>query len=52
MQKCHQSSFVVKNASIRLQRHNLNALCAKLTAVFAQVVTVTKITCQAEAQDV
>ena len=52
MQKCHQSSLVVKNASVRLQKYNLNALCAKLTAVFAQFVTVTKITCSAAAQDV
>ena len=42
MQQCHQSSIVVKNASVSLQRYTLNALCVKLTAVFAQFVTITK----------
>ena len=52
MQKCHQSNFVVKNASMRLKKYTLNALCVKLTAVFTQVVTLTKTTCPTAAQDV
>ena len=42
MQQCHQSSIVVKNASISLHRYTLNAMCVELTAVFAQFVTITK----------
>ena len=53
MQKCHQSSFnkASKNASIRLQRYILNALCVKLNVVCAQVVTITN-TCPTATQDV
>ena len=47
-----QFSFVVKNASIRLKRYTLNALWEKLTAVFAQVVTITKTTCPSATEDV
>ena len=54
MQKCHQSSFnkASKNASIRLQRYILNALCVKLNVVCAQVVTITNTTCPTATQDV
>ena len=42
-----------KNASIRLQRYTLNALCVKLTVVCAQtVVTLTKTACPTATQDV
>ena len=54
MQKYHQSSFnkASKNASIRLQRYILNALCVKLNVVRAQVVTITNTTCPTATQDV
>ena len=38
MQKCYQCSFVIKNASVRLQKYTLNASGVKRTVVYAQHV--------------